>query len=384
MKEPLVSVIIPCREEAASVARCLNSVLASQAPECAGEGGAELPPEPWMEVIVADGMSGEETRAILTRYADWDARVRVIENQERITPAALNYAIRVARGKYIQRVDAHSVLETDYIAKAVETLESTEAWGVGGAMRTSADLSQRFGLAIQTALGHRFGVGNSGFRTATGVREEIPREVDAVFNACWRRTMFDEIGGFDTRLARSQDIEMSSRIRRAGGRLLLDPAMDTTYFSKSTLPAFLQQNWNNGVWALLPFAYLDRVPLRPRHLAPLAFVAGCFAMVTGAVLGWLPAWGTIVLLWIYGAINLLATIQCAARERSPKLLWQMPLVFAGLHLGYGTGSLWGAIRAMGLRLAGSRASRGSVAIDPARNQTNSQPSLQTRSKGVSV
>ncbi len=364
------------------MARCLNSVLAAEAP---ANGSPNLAGE-WMEVIVADGMSGEETRAILARYADWDARIRVIDNPERITPAALNHAIRAARGKYIQRVDAHSVLETDYIAKAVATLERTGAWAVGGAMRTSADLSQRFGLAIQMALGHRFGVGNSGFRTAAGEAgaDELPRDVDAVFNACWRRAMFAEIGGFDTRLTRSQDIELSWRIRRAGGRLLLDPAMATTYFSKSTLPAFLRQNWNNGVWAILPFAYLDRLPLSPRHLAPLAFVAGCLALLAGAALGWLPVWPALALLGTYGLGMLLATFQCAARARSFKLLWLLPLVFAGLHFGYGAGSLWGALRVLGLRFTGSGASGAPVAIKSAQHQTTSQPSFETPSKGVSA
>ena len=130
--------------------------------------------------------------------------------------------------------------------------------------------SGAFAEPIRIALSNPFGVGNSHFRTGG----DQPRWVDAVFGACWKREVFARIGGFDERLERSQDIEFSSRLRRAGGRILMSPKMQIDYYARATLGGFWKQNWSNGVWAILPFAHVSGIAVRWRHLAPLALVAG--------------------------------------------------------------------------------------------------------------
>jgi len=322
---PLVSVIIPCRNEAHSIGRCLDSVLASQ----------------WerLEVIVSDGMSTDSTREQVERYAARDPRVRRIDNPGGTTPQALNRAIRAARGELILRLDAHAGIAPDYIARAAWNLEASGADCVGGAMRTVAGGTGAFAEPIRIGLSQPFGVGNAHFRTAA----EAPRFVDTVFGACWRREVFERIGWFDERLQRSQDIEFSGRLRRAGGKILLSPEMRIDYYARATLGGFWRQNWANGVWATLPFACGLPLVIRWRHLAPLALVAGLVA--SAAVGGWMRmawlGWGVAA---PYLAANLAASIRVAWRERSAALAFRMVLVFASLHLAYGAGSWWGCAR----------------------------------------
>jgi hypothetical protein len=185
-------------------------------------------------------------------------------------------------------------------------------------------------------------VGASGFRTAAG--ETAPRPADAIFNGCWRREVFDRVGLFNEQLQRSQDIEFSARIRAAGGRLVLLPAIESRYYISGELLPFWRQSWTNGVWALLPARYLGRLPVGLRHLAPLAFVltlvaAGVAAM---AAPGW--AWLPEAVVAAYLAANLAASIEVAWKERNPALAVLAPVAFASLHLAYGAGSLWGALR----------------------------------------
>lgn len=361
MEQPFVSVVIPCRNEGASLARCLDSVLSSGYPKDR------------MEVIVADGMSDASTRGIIALYQDRDARVRLVENPQQITPAGLNLAIQAARGQFIQRVDAHSVIARDYIRRAVDGLMGCPAWAIGGQMTTVPERNGEFGRPVQTVLSHWFGVGNSRFRTQPGSGEacrdrngakEISSaeeaaghaaqvfEVDTVFNACWRREVFDRVGWFNEKLARSQDIDLSARIRAAGGRMLLDPAMKTHYFSKSQLLPFARQSWNNGVWAILPLAFLGYLPVRPRHLAPLAFVALCGLLLAGTLVKLLPWWAPLATFGPYGAANLVVSCSLAWRARQPQLAGQLPLAFSILHFGYGAGSLWGAARAAVILVGG--------------------------------
>ena len=43
------------------------------------------------------------------------------------------------------------------------------------------------------------------------------------------------------------------------------------YYARSDLRSFSMLNWQNGVWAILPFLYSPVVPVRLRHLVPLCF-----------------------------------------------------------------------------------------------------------------
>lgn len=321
---PFVSVIVPCRNEEAFLGACLDSILRSDYPA------------PRMEVLVADGRSEDGTRALIERYAAEDVRVRHIDNPERITPVALNRAIAVARGEIVMRLDAHATIAADYIPLAVDYLKSSGADNVGGSMRTLPLGAGPFAEPIRIVLTHRFGVGNSHFRTGTN----LPRWVDTVFGGCWRREIFDRVGLFNEKLERSQDIEFSLRLRRAGGRILLVPAMEASYYARATLAAFLRHNWINGIWAVVPFAYSQGAPVRWRHLVPLALVA---ALILTAFTGGLEFVATPYLL-----LNLAASFEEACKERKAGLALLLPMTFAGLHLAYGAGSLWGAIRLAGI------------------------------------
>jgi succinoglycan biosynthesis protein ExoA len=324
---PMVSVIIPCRNEAQSIGRCLDSVLAS-----------DYPPER-LEVIVADGMSRDGTRKRVDRYAARDRRVRRIDNPARTTSHGLNRAIAAAQGELILRLDAHAGIAPDYIARAVRNLESSEVDCVGGAMRTVASGSGAFAESIRIGLAQPFGVGNAHFRTGSAK----PLFVDTVFGPCWRREVFERIGCFDERLERSQDIEFSGRLRRAGGKILMSPEMQIDYYARATLGGFWRQNWSNGMWAILPFAHVSGIAVRWRHLAPLALVLGLAGSATATAwtgIGWLA--GSVA--GPYIAANLAVSVQAACKESSIALAFRLPVVFASLHLAYGLGSLWGCVR----------------------------------------
>src|SRR5687767_15051155 len=112
MGEKTVSVIVPCREEKAGIARCLDSILASDYPKRS------------LEVLVVDGMSEDGTRSVVSGYVDRHRPLlRLLDNPRRITPAALNIGVRSAKGAIIMRMDAHVVYPPDYISGLVGWLE---------------------------------------------------------------------------------------------------------------------------------------------------------------------------------------------------------------------------------------------------------------------
>ena len=112
---PCVSVIMPCRNEARYIEPVLAAILSMKEPP----GG--------FEVIVADGMSDDDTFERVIKIASQDSRIRCIENPGRIVSTGLNTAIREARGEIIIRLDAHTEYAPDYITRCLATLVSSGA-----------------------------------------------------------------------------------------------------------------------------------------------------------------------------------------------------------------------------------------------------------------
>lgn len=321
----LISIIIPMRNERAFVSRCLDSVLAQL------EGRNDV------EVICVDGASVDGTAEVVADYAARDARVRLLQNPNRIVPTGMNLGIGQARGRIIIRLDGHAEYAPDYVHKCVEVLDRTGADNVGGYVDTRPGTDSPVGRAIAAATSSRFGVGGSTFRTGGG-----EREVDTVPFGCYRRDVFDRFGLYDERLVRNQDIELNSRIRAGGGRVVISPEIKLTYYNRSTFAGLRQQAFNNGLWNPYTVWLVGR-GLRARHFIPLLFVSSIAGLAI-AGLFWRPAWALLGLeLVVYGLAALGFSVGAARTSgASPGLVL---LAFVQLHLAYGVGSLWGLLSA---------------------------------------
>jgi glycosyltransferase involved in cell wall biosynthesis len=288
-------------------------------------------------------MSKDGTVAIVERFGRDHDCVALIENPQRITPTALNLGIRAARGDFIVWMSAHNHYDRGYIRSCVDWAMRSGADNVGGIISAEPREDTLFGRAIVLALAHPFGNGGSKFRTS------VPEPVwaDTVFGGCYRKSVFARVGLFNEHLVRGQDFEFNVRLRRAGLRTLLVPTIRSTYFARSKPLDFVRHNWANGVWAVLPFRYTDVVPVSFRHLVPMFFVA---SIIVSALLGVALPSLRIVPLLILGAYvlaTMLMSVSIAVRERDVRLLVVMPVVFTLLHITYGLGSLWAAVRSSG-------------------------------------
>jgi glycosyltransferase involved in cell wall biosynthesis len=320
-----VTVIIPMRDEERFVQKCLASVL------------AQLGTRDDVEVLCAVGTSRDHTRNIVSACAARDPRVRLIDNPRGIVPAGMNLALRAARGRIVIRLDCHAEYAPDYLAKCVEVLQRTGADNVGGYMTTRPGDDSPVGRAIAAATTSRFGVGGSAFRVGG-----VEHEVDTVPFGCFRRDVFERFGLYDERLVRNQDIELNSRIRKGGGRIVISPEIRLTYYNRSTFAGLRQQAFHNGLWN--PYTiYLVGAGLRWRHFVPLVFVLSL--LVLGFAGFWLhAAWwllGIELVLYAAGAACMAAFAARSQRAFAP-LVW---LAFLQLHLAYGVGSLWGVLTA---------------------------------------
>jgi glycosyltransferase involved in cell wall biosynthesis len=318
---PLVSVVIPMRNEETSIGSLLASVLAQDYP-------ADR-----LEVLVVDGESTDASPARVAEMARRDPRVRLLSNPRRIVPPALNIAIRAARGEIICRIDGHTRVAPDYVRIGVETLRRTGADNVGG--RMDAVGGGWFGDAAADATSSRFGVG-SYFHFGT---EE--REVDTVYLGMWPKAVFARVGLFDEELVRNQDDEFNYRLRKAGGRIVLNPAMRSWYQNRQDVAHLLRQYYQYGQWKV---RVLQKHPRQMswRHFVPPAFVAGLIALTVAQAL-WPAAQG---LLRLVGGVYLLAVLVAAwsvSRRRGMRGVLATALALVCVHVAWGTGFLSGLI-----------------------------------------
>lgn len=325
---PLVSVLMPIRNEAGFIRRSLEAVLTQDYPSDR------------LEVLIADGMSTDQTRTIVEQLAKKHPTVKleILDNPGKVVATGLNLALRRSRGEIIIRVDGHTVIAPDYVRQCVDALQRTQADNVGGRMNAIGDTS--FGEAVALGTSTPFGVGGGRFHYSD--KEEW---VDTVYMGAWPRRVFEQIGLFDEELVRDQDDEFNYRLRAHGGKILLCPLIYSKYMVRSTPLALWCQYYQYGFWKV---RVLQKHPLQMslRQFVPPAFVA---SLLVNLVMGFITAWGFGALAFIvvsYLLANLIASI-LVSKQHGWRCLSSLPLIFAILHISYGFGFLVGLARFAG-------------------------------------
>lgn len=320
---PLVSLVVPCRNEHGYIAACLSSLLSNGYPLDR------------LEILVVDGQStdgsGDAIRALAAAYPC----IRLLDNPRRVTPVALNLGVREARGSLVMLIGAHASYPPGYIRDLVDGLLDSGADVVGGACETCPGSDTAMARAIATGMGHPFGVGNAWFRLTS----EQPRWVDTVPFGCYRREVFQRIGGFDEDLVRNQDDEFNLRLMRQGGRLRLLPKVRSRYFARSSLGQLWRMYFQYGWYKPMVIRKL-RAVMTVRQVIPAAFLL-CLLVFGLAGFTWPVLWGLLAAILLAYALTSAAVSVAKAREVGLGVAVRLMLVFPTLHFSYGSGFLLG-------------------------------------------
>ena len=158
----------------------------------------------------------------------------------------------------------------------------------------------------------------------------------------WPKRVFEQIGGFDEELVRDQDDEFNYRLRENGGRILLNPKIQSTYTNRSNPRALWKQYYQYGFYKV---RVLQKHPrqMRPRQFIPLIFVISILLSVLAVLLF---HWGMLLFSLVAGSYlvaNLVASLMTASKK-SRKYLPLLPICFLILHLSYGSGFLTGLFK----------------------------------------
>jgi len=326
-----VSVVVPCYNEERFITKALEKL--------AGQYDLEQ-----YEIIIVDGLSKDRTRDVIDEFKllHSDLSITLIDNPARNIPTALNLGINAARGNIIARMDAHAVPSPGYIRRCVEVLRKGDIGVVGMPCRVQPGASTVVAHAVASAVSHPFGIGDAKYRLREGGPLQEP--VDTVAFACFRKCLWEELGGFNEELHTNEDYDFNYRARQAGSKVILDRSGHCDYFARTSLATLGDQYARYGGWKAQMIRLHPR-SIKLRHLVAPLYVLSIFLLGLLGVIWW-PAWlilGTgmafyFLLAFVFG-------FQTARHQPKSLQVWLlMPWVFLTIHVAWGTSFLVGLLR----------------------------------------
>lgn len=165
---PLVSIIVPCYNQACFLPETLESVIRQTYTE-------------WECIIVNDG-SKDNTEEVSLSYTKKDNRIKYIYQENKGLSAARNTGISISKGKYILPLDSDDLIKDSYIEKAVSILGNDDD------------------IEIVYARAGLFGAMTGEWKLTDYSLENILGQNCIYCSALYRRTTYDAVGGYKTNM----------------------------------------------------------------------------------------------------------------------------------------------------------------------------------------
>jgi len=292
---PRVSVVVPARNEARNIERCVKSILSTSYPN--------------LELIVVDDASTDATREIAERAIAGDKRARVIANPP-LPPGwfgkhwACSTGAKIAEGQVLQFTDADTMHAPDLVTRSINAIQRTRAdlFSVAGYQELGGFWERLIQPQIFTVLSMRYG-GSESITQSSRVSDKIANG-QCIFVD---RNSYDAIGGHaSVRSSVAEDLLLAQRFFAARKHVVVMVGVKQLSTRMYASLGEIIDGWRKNVFAggldavpfgkigqsLLPLALL--LPPLLELLPPLALLFALF----GA-----PAGGEVIL-W--------AVISCAA------------------------------------------------------------------------
>lgn len=291
---PLVSVIVPARNEAHNIARCVTSILSTTYPN--------------LELIVVDDSSTDGTAQIAREAAQRDPRARFITSPP--LPEgwfgkqwACATGAKVAHGSVLQFTDADTVHGADLVTRSMNAMHRTRAqlFSVAGRQELGGFWEKVIQPQIFMILSMRYG-GTESITQSTNVRDKIANG-QCIFVT---HDSYNAIGGHaSVRTSVAEDLMLAQRFFAARKRVVIVLGVNQLSTRMYASLREIISGWRKNVFAggldSVPFGKVGRtifplfllMPPLMELLPPLALALA----TSGTLLLWAAISGAATLLW---------------------------------------------------------------------------------------
>lgn len=247
--DPLVTVIVPAYNEERVIEDSVRRVLESDYRH--------------LQVIVADDGSKDRTSAIIAEAFAANPRVELLTLVNGGKAAALNRALKEARGAIIVALDADTQFEPQTISRLVRWFADPRIGAVAG----NAKVGNRVNLVTRWQAVE--------YVTAQNLERRALTKLDAIMVVpgavgAWRREALDDVGGYpEDTLAEDQDLTIA--IQRKGWKVAYDEEAVAWTEAPESFKALSKQRfrWSFGTLQCL---WKHRGTLRKGRPSGLAFI----------------------------------------------------------------------------------------------------------------
>ena len=224
--EPLVSIIIPNKDEKESLEACLNSIW-------------EKTTYRNYEIIVVENNSTSEE--IFRYYKEISKKgVRLLRWKKEFNYSAINnFGAAHAKGEFLLFLNNDvTVITPDWLTELVGLCQRKEVGAAGVKLLYPDNTIQHAGcvIGIGGIAGHMF-VDMSANRTGYLHKASLLQDMSAVTAACMivKKQVFDQVGGFTEELAVAfNDVDLCLKINKAGSLVVYDPYVQLYHMESKT------------------------------------------------------------------------------------------------------------------------------------------------------
>ncbi|MBC7130690.1 glycosyltransferase [Candidatus Bathyarchaeota archaeon] len=214
-KLPKVSIIVTALDNEHTIGECLKSIFELDYP-------SEL-----MEVLVVDGGSEDSTVKIVENYP-----VKLFVKPLN-APAAYNYALKMASADIVGFIDADAKVEKDWLRKLIVHLYDPKVAGASGTIKT-----WNYNSVLPRCIGY-----DMEYRYSR-IKGETNRV--ATMNLLLKKSIIEEVGGFNENLPTQYETDPAVRITSRGYKIILEPAAKCYHFNRSTWRDYFKQQFKYG------------------------------------------------------------------------------------------------------------------------------------------
>lgn len=221
----LVSVIIAIYNEREDIGNCLKAIKAQS--------------HPIIEIIVVDNGSTDNSIEVVKNYAD-----KIVSEKRKGITFAKNKGLRVAKGQFVATTDADCIPDKRWIEELVECFDDPAVASAGGANLTPQNASD-FEKCIDFLLKRLGPAFRSNYVSDTKSITEIFHNPGC--NVMYRKTILEDLEGFNEQLLTVEDEELDFRIRIRGYRILFTPFAKVYHNRKSNWKKFVKQVYRYAI-----------------------------------------------------------------------------------------------------------------------------------------